>query len=267
MTLDSHRHFWHYNTDEFGWIAEDALKRDFLHEDAAAFDPCVAIEARQSEEETKWLIKLAKANPAIRGVVGWLDIASGDFPSILDEYAEEEKLVGLRHVVQDEPDDAFILRKDFVRGVKHLLREGFTYDILVFERQLENATRFVDELPCDGRLVLDHMGKPADFATWQKRIRSLGRRENVYCKLSGLVTETGRVDFTPYLDTVLQAFGAKRVMFGSDWPVVSAHMPYPEWKDTVEDYISQFSADERNAIMCANAERFYLKPQTRSMTK
>lgn len=257
MTLDSHRHFWRYTAEEFGWIGDDDLKRDFLPGDAASFDPCVAVEARQSERETKWLIELAKANPAIRGVVGWLDIASGDFPRALEEYAGEENLVGLRHVVQDEPDDAFILRPGFVHGVRHLLREGYAYDILVFERQLANATRFVDELPDDARLVLDHMGKPKSFASWSKLVRELARRENVYCKVSGLVTETGKVDFQPYLDTVLDAFGPGRLMFGSDWPVVTAHMAYPEWKETVEDCITRFSRDERDAIMHANAVKFY----------
>lgn len=262
QTLDSHRHFWHYNPAEFGWIADEALRRDFTPAHAASFDPCIAVEARQSEEETKWLISLAASEPAVRGVVGWLDIASDDFPSILEKYAGEEKLVALRHVVQDEPDDNFILGDKFVRGVRHLLREGYAYDILVFERQLDNATLFVDRLPHDARVVLDHMGKPADFNSWLRRIAEIALRSNVFVKLSGLVTELRTDDshtIKPYLETVLEKFGSGRVMFGSDWPVMTVHTTYATWKNEISQFVSCLSKEEQEAVMHANAEKLYLE--------
>ena len=262
MVIDSHRHFWHYTDAEFGWIADDCLRRDFLPTDCGAMDPCVAVEARQCVEETNWLLDLADKHDFIKGVVGWLPIAADDFAETLESFfaaknAEDAKLVGLRHVVQDEPDDGFILRPGFVRGVRTLLEKGLAYDILVFERHLPNVLKFVDSLPDDARLVLDHFGKPRDFASWKRLVGELAQRENVYCKLSGLVTEVGKIDFTPYLATALESFGADRLMFGSDWPVVTANMEYAEWKGVVESFASRLSPSEYEAIMGNNARRFY----------
>ena len=160
-------------------------------------------------------------------------------------------------MVKDEPDDGFILRPDFVRGVRTLLAKGLAYDILVFERHLPNVLKFVDALPADARLVLDHFGKPRDFAPWKRLVGELAQRENVYCKLSGLVTEVGKIDFSPYLETALEAFGADRLMFGSDWPVVTAHMEYGDWKRVVELFASRLSKSEHEAVMGGTAERFY----------
>ena len=255
MTLDSHRHFWHYNDEEFGWIADECLRRDFLPENCAGMDPCIAVEARQSVEETEWLISLADAKPdLIRGIVGWLPIAAPDFPAVLERFEGEKRLVALRHVVQDEIDDAFILRPDFVRGVKHLLSRGYAYDILVFERHLENVMKFVDSLPDDARLVLDHLGKPHDFASWRRKLKELSRREKLYCKVSGLVTEVGdasRAALEPYIAAALEAFGEERLMFGSDWPVVTAHMSYQEWRETLK------SCGAGESVMGAVAAEFY----------
>jgi len=256
MVIDSHRHFWHYNDVEFGWIADACLRRDFLPTDCGRMDSCIAVQARQCVEETHWLLDLADRHDFIKGVVGWLPIAAPNFPRMLEEFLAE-KLVGLRHVVQDEPDDGFILRPDFVRGVRHALTQGFAYDILVFERHLPNVVKFVDSLPDDARLVLDHLGKPRDFASWKRLVGELAQRENVYCKLSGLVTEVGKFDFTPYLETALESFGADRLMFGSDWPVVTAHMGYGDWKRVVESFASRLSLSEYEAIMGNNARRFY----------
>jgi len=265
MVIDSHRHFWHYTDAEFGWIEDDPLRRDFLPGDCAAFDSCVAVEARQCVDETKWLLDLAARHDFIKGVVGWLPIASDDFAEALEEFsaakdAKNAKFVALRHVVQDEPDDGFILRPDFVRGVRTLLSKGFAYDILVFERHLPNVVKFVDSLPCDARLVLDHLGKPRDFASWKRLVCELAKRENVYCKLSGLVTETrdSRCEaLLPYLDAALEAFGSSRLMFGSDWPVVTAHMEYGDWKGVVESFVSRLSQSEHESVMGGNARRFY----------
>ena len=279
MALDAHRHFWHYTDAEFGWIADDCLRRDFLPTDCGGMDPCIAVEARQCVEETHWLLELADKHDFIKGVVGWLPLAAPDFPRMLEEFLAEEqkkqekqknsspdspvllqksKLVGLRHVVQDEPDDGFILRPDFVRGVRHALAQGLAYDILVFERQLPNVLKFVDALPDDARLVLDHLGKPAAFDSWRVRVTELARRANVFCKLSGLVTEIGvAADPRPYLDVALEAFGPARLMFGSDWPVVTAHLPYGDWKRCVEDFLVPLAGADQTKIMSANAAAFY----------
>lgn len=260
MTIDSHRHFWKYSDSAFAWIDDARLRRDFLPGDAAAFDPCVAVEARQCVEETDWLLELAARHDFIRGVVGWLPIASPGFEETLDRYAGRPGLAGLRHVVQDEPDDGFILRDDFRRGVRRLLSRALAYDILVFERHLPNTIKFVDSMPDDARLVLDHLGKPRDFASWRRLVQDLSRRENVRCKLSGLVTEVGRTDpasLRPYLEVALDAFGPDRLMFGSDWPVVTAHMPYAAWRGVVEDFASRLSPGERDAVMWRTAVRFY----------
>lgn len=259
MILDSHRHFWHYSDEEFGWIADSSLKCDFLPEHCDGMDDCIAVEARQSVEETKWLLTLAGRHPFIKGVVGWLPIADERFPEILAA-ASHPKLVALRHVVQDEPDDAFILGEAFNRGVRHLLAAGYAYDILVFERHLPNTIKFVDSHSADARFVVDHLAKPHSMEPWRTSLKELAKRENVFCKLSGLVTETNdpRPEaLFPYLEAALEAFGTKRVMFGSDWPVVTAHMPYAQWKDALAQFVSRLSQEEQAAVMGGNARRFY----------
>ena len=240
MTIDSHQHFWRYNDAEFGWISSDALRRDFAPADldatiaAVGVDATIAVEARQCVEETERLLAFAAEHPFIAGVTGWLPIAADDFSGHLARFAAESKLKALRHVVQDEPDDAFILRDDFNRGVKLIERTNLAYEILVFQRQLANAIRFAERHP-GMRLVLDHMGKPERTVDgrpnveWTRLIREMSKRENVWCKVSGLVTEVGRVDFRPYLDTVFSAFGPERVMWGSDWPVCTVDIAYGEW--------------------------------------
>ena len=230
----------------------------------------IAVEARQSLEETRQLLAYAAKYDFIAGVTGWIDLLSGvpledQLASISDSSIDEStnrridelsRLVEIRHVVQDEPDDAFILRDDFNRGVDMVGKAGKAYEILVFQRQLANAIEFADRHP-DMRLVLDHMGKPERVhsaeclvhsaecgvpsaesgkpnAEWVRLIREMAKRENVWCKVSGLVTEVGRVDFAPYFETVLEAFGPKRVMWGSDWPVVTADLGYAEWFDAAK---------------------------------
>lgn len=264
-TLDSHRHFWRYNDEEFGWIADSSLQRDFLPDDCAGMDDCIAVEARQCIAETEWLLSLARRHPFIKGVVGWLPIASPDFPRALEEVlsandAKAAKLVGLRHVVQDEPDDDFILGEAFNSGVRHLLSEGYAYDILVFERHLPNVLKFVDSHAEDARFVIDHLAKPHSMEPWRSLVKELAKRENVYCKLSGLVTETNDsrpCALFPYLEAALDAFGPRRVMFGSDWPVVTAHMTYSGWKNAFMEFATRLSQDEQAAVMGGNARRFY----------
>lgn len=261
MTVDSHQHFWRYNDAEFGWIASDALRRDFTPADlattiaAAGVDATIAVEARQCVEETEMLLAFAAEHPFIAGVTGWLPIAADDFSVHLERFAAEPKLKALRHVVQDEPDDAFILRDDFNRGVKLIERTDLAYEILVFQRQLANAIAFADRHP-NLRLVLDHMGKPertedgCPNVEWTRLIREMAKRENVWCKASGLVTEVGRVDFRPYLETVLSAFGPERVMWGSDWPVCTADIAYGEWLSACREVLPE-------TCFGSVAEKFY----------
>ena len=273
MVVDSHHHLWRYTDDEFGWIADDCLRRDFSVDDlsrelpAAGVDCTIICEARQCIDETDAQLETAAESEAIAGVIGWLPIAADDFGNLLDEYlaaksAEGSKkggLVGLRHVVQDEPDDAFILRPDFMRGVRRMRGTGLVYDILVFQRQLANAIKFVDAQANDQQFVLDHVGKPMPGreGEWAELVREMARRENVACKFSGVVTEVG----TEYdsvrrvFDTVLEAFGPNRLMWGSDWPVVTAKMAYREWKSAVDGLVAPLSESERMAILGANAAR------------
>ena len=277
MIIDSHHHLWHYTDDEFGWIADDCLRRDFTPEDlketirnAAVSEgvaqPCVekvvSVEARQCVGETDCLLDFSAKHDFIAGVVGWLPIAEPSFPALLERYAENPKLVALRHVVQDEPDDAFILRDDFNRGISRLRGTGLVYDILVFQRQLANAIRFVDRHAEDQMFVLDHIGKPRPdaFGEWKRLVLDLARRPNVFCKFSGVVTEVG----TEYdrvracFDTILEAFGPDRLMWGSDWPVVTAHLAYGEWLRRSMELAAVLSADERGQFFGGTAERVYL---------
>ena len=261
MIVDAHHHFWRYTPEEFGWIASDALRRDFGPKELAEtirraarwghralpqVDRVVSVEARQCVAETEQLLAYAAKHDFIAGVTGWLPIADdARFPALLERFAADPKLKALRHVVQDEPDDAFILREDFNRGISRLEKTSLAYEILVFQRQLANAIRFADRHP-NLRLVLDHLGKPAgEFSLeWVRLIREMAKRENVWCKVSGLVTEVGRVDFRPYIETVLDAFGPSRVMWGSDWPVITADLSYGDWLGACQEMLPEecFSA-------------------------
>jgi len=198
MRVDAHHHLWRYTPEEYGWIddAMQTLRRDFLLADierearAAGVDATVVVQARQTVEETAWLLQLAAQSRWIHGVVGWLPIASDDFPAALERFEAGPLLKGLRHVVQAEPD-GFLDGAEFNRGIAALGGTGLVYDVLIFARQLEEATRFVDRHP-QQVFVLDHIAKPSiavgEISQWSKDIRELARRENVVCKLSGMVT-------------------------------------------------------------------------------
>ncbi len=232
MRLDSHQHFWSYSAAEYPWMGEgmERLRRDHLPSDlkpllaAAGFDGCIAVQARQSLAETEWLLSLARQHPFIRGVVGWVDLRSPSVGEQLRRIAADPKLVGVRHVVQDEPDDGFLLGRDFQRGIALLREYQLAYDLLVFPRQLPAAIRFAEAFP-NQPFVLDHLAKPAvregRMSPWREHLLQLARCQNVVCKVSGLVTEAawGRwnvSDFTPYLEVAFEAFGPDRLMIGSD---------------------------------------------------
>jgi L-fuconolactonase len=261
--IDAHHHLWNYSAAEYGWIDDSMaeLRRDFVPADleqelvAAGVDGTVVVQARQTDEETRWLLSCANETTRILGVVGWADIAAEDFERRLDGLAQQPQLVGLRHVVQAEPD-GFLDGAAFHRGISAMQGKALVYDILIYERQLEEATRFVDRH--EGQMfVLDHIAKPkiaaGELEPWRKRIIELGRRPNMRCKVSGMVTEANPKSWTPqqlrpYLDAVVDAFGPRRLMVGSDWPVCLVGTSYKGWWDLLRGYFEKFSEDERASI-------------------
>lgn len=272
MKVDAHQHFWHYDASEYEWIDDSmaALRRDFLPPhlkpllDAAGFDACVAVQARQTVEETRWLLELAVEYPFIAGVVGWADLRSAHVERDLEKFAGRRKLVGIRHIVQSEPDD-FLRRPDFQRGIGVLDRFNLAYDILIYPRHLEAAAALVARFPAQ-RFVLDHAAKPEirrqAIAEWREGLRRLSRFPNVCCKLSGLVTEADWQTWTPeqirpYIDVAADCFGAGRLMIGSDWPVSTVAATYARTMAVVTDAIASWSADERGAVLGGTAMRFW----------
>jgi L-fuconolactonase len=275
ITVDAHHHLWRYTPADFGWIndAMHVIRRDFLPEDLllalaeSNVQATVAVQARQSLEETRWLLELAGKSDVIRGVVGWAPLTSSDVSRILSGLSNEPKLKGLRHVIQDEPDDNYILRDDFNRGINAMADTGLVFDILIYAKHLPQATAFVDRHPKQ-TFVLDHIAKPpiklgeAGLEPWATNIRELARRPNVHCKLSGIVTEADWQTWSletlrPYLDVVLESFGPARLMMGSDWPVCLVATSYKRWIETSHIYISALSKDEQAAIFGANAVSVY----------
>ncbi len=261
--IDAHQHFWHYDAAEYGWIDDKmaSLRRNFLPSDLsseitqAGVAGVISVQARQTLEETNWLLDLAAENSFIRGVVGWAPIAEGSFAKLLEELAGNPQLVGLRHVVQAEPD-GFLAGAAFNEGIGRLTRSGLAYDILIVERQLPEAIAFVDRHP-NQAFVLDHLAKPriaeAQLEPWAKHITELAKRENVYCKLSGMVTEADWHRWTPsslqpYVDAVLEAFMPRRLMFGSDWPVCTVAATYHQWINAVGDLLAKLSGEERERV-------------------
>ena len=270
--IDAHHHMWRYSPAEYEWIdgTLTEIRRDFLPADlqrelaTANVDGSVVVQARQHESETQWLISCARETPQIFGVVGWAKITAEDFPRQLQELASEPKVVGLRHWVQAEPD-GFLDQTAFNRGIRGLREAGLVYDILIVERQLEEATRFVDRHP-QQPFVLDHMAKPkiaaGELEPWRKRITELARRPKVCCKVSGMVTEANPKSWTeaqlrPYLDSVVEAFGPQRLMAGSDWPVCLVGTSYKAWWDFLRSYFTEFSEAERASIFGGCAARTY----------
>ncbi len=273
LRLDAHHHFWKYNPVEYGWIDDTlaALQRDFLPAHlkadiaAAGIDGVISVQARQTEKETAWLLGLAENNDFIQGVVGWVPLSSPTVDRVLEKYCRHWKLRAVRHVVQGEPDDRFILDDEFNAGIRLLREFGLAYDILIFERQLPPTIEFVDLHP-EQVFVLDHIAKPKikdhELEPWHTNLIELGKRPNVYCKISGLVTEADYTTWTeaqlqPYLDTVLEAFGPRRLMFGSDWPVCRVACDYKSWVELVGRFVAKLSTDEQARIMGGTAVEAY----------
>jgi len=270
--IDAHHHLWNYAASEYGWIDDRmaALRRNFLPSDllaeltSARIDGAVTVQARQTLEETQWLLELARNCAQIRGVVGWAPIAAANFQDLAQSLSAEPKLVGLRHVVQAEPK-GFLDDADFNRGIRAMGTMRLTYDLLIVESQLEEAIRFVDRHP-QQTFILDHIAKPKiavqQLEPWRTSIRELSKRSHVSCKISGMVTEDswkhGSIEsLRPYLDIVVEAFGANRLMAGSDWPVCLVATSYSQWWTTLRSYFAPFSEDERAAIFEKTATRTY----------
>ena len=249
----------------------EAIARDFLPADLqtemarCGITGSVVVQARQTLAETDWLLGLAESSPAIRGVVGWAPLCDAGFPRILGKFAGRKKLKGLRHIVQAEPDDEFILSDDFNKGISALAGSGLVYDILIYERHLPAAIKFVDRHP-NLIFVLDHVAKPRIkervLEPWKTNLVEIARRENVYCKLSGMVTEAdwkewNATDLRPYAESALEAFGPRRLMFGSDWPVCLLAATYENWFQTVHDFLGALSGSEQELIFGGVASKVY----------
>jgi L-fuconolactonase len=274
MHIDAHQHFWSYNPVEYDWIDDSmqSLRRDFLPADLrpelerAGFQGCVAVQARQILEETRWLLDLAERSDFILGVVGWVDLRSPRLREELESLAgSKSKLVGVRHVVQSEPDERFVLQPEFLHGIALLEEFDLAYDILIYAKHLPVAAEFVERLPRQ-RFVLDHLAKPpikgGELADWERGIRKLASFPNVYCKLSGLVTEADwrhwqPEDIKPSLDVAFESFGARRLMIGSDWPVCTVAASYSQTMAVVKDYLAAHSTEVRDAVLGGNAQRFW----------
>ena len=273
MKLDAHQHFWSYDAAQYPWIPRgSALHRDWLPGDlgpllaAAGLDGCIAVQARQTAEESRWLLELAEHHAIIKGVVGWVDLRAATVGEELAELARHPRFVGVRHVVQDEPDDGFMLGADFLRGIGALRAHKLTYDILIVPRQLPAAIALAKRFP-EQPFVLDHIAKPGikagTLSPWREQIRELAKAPNVLCKISGMVTEADvkawkPADFRPYLDVVFEAFGEDRLMYGSDWPVCLLAAEYAQVFALVRDCLAPLSAEAQAKVLGGNAARFYL---------
>jgi len=251
------------------------LKRDFLPADIEpelntnGIDASVAVQAEQSEEETRFLLRLSEQNSRIAGVVGWVDLRSPELEKRLELFSREKKLRGFRHIAQSEPDDRFLASEAFLRGASKLAAFGFTYDILIYPKQLSAALELAEKLP-EQRFVIDHLAKPdvkngTNKTEWTQQMSAIAQNPNVYCKISGLVTEASWTswktnDFRHYLDAVFASFGTNRLMFGSDWPVCLLAASYARVKQIVEEYVAGLIDSEKEKIFGGNAIRFYNLP-------
>ena len=272
MQVDTHIHFWKYDKIRDGWITDDmkVLQQDYLPQTISStlkrndIDGCVAVQASQSELETLFLVELSKTHDIIKGVVGWVDLQNENIEDRLHYFSQYPVIKGWRHVVQSEPND-FLLQKNFQRGIQVLRSYDCTYDILIFHHQLKPALDFISKFP-DQKFVIDHCAKP-DIANkkineWKMLMTEIAGHPNVFCKLSGILTEAkwkqwSPGEFYPYLDVIFDAFGTDRLMFGSDWPVVLLSGMYVQWKSLLEKYMENFAQEDRQKIFGENAIRFY----------
>ncbi len=271
--IDAHQHFWKYNPEEYKWIHDSlyTLKKDYLPDDfvhemtKVRYSGCISVQSRQSLEETEWLLGLAAENSFIKGVVGWLDLCSEAIDDQLEKYTQNPILKGVRHVLQDEEDDAFMLRDDFQNGISKLAAKNLVYDILIYPKHLPYAIELIKNFP-DQTFVIDHIAKPRikarEIAEWASYINHLAEFQNVNIKVSGLVTEADWKlwvpdDFLPYFDVVWKAFGEDRIMIGSNWPVCLLAASYAQVMCLTEGYFEQYPPQVMSKIRGENAVRIY----------
>jgi L-fuconolactonase len=273
MIIDSHQHFWQVGRFDYPWMTPevDALCHDYL---PAALEPIlqrngvgqtILVQASNSVEETHWLLQLADENPFIAGVVGWVDLQSENVGRQLDELTAHPKFKGVRHLVESEPADDWLKQESVLRGLRELSSRGLSYDLLVQTRHLKHAKAVVDECS-ELRFVIDHLAKPpiahGKIDEWARELKPFAAATNVWCKLSGLVTEANwtnwRIeDFIPYVDKALEYFGPQRMMFGSDWPVCVLAAPYEQVLEIINTLLADLSDVERELIFSGNASQFY----------
>lgn len=271
--IDAHQHFWNYNNKEFDWITDDmsVIRKDFLPTDLEVIinknhvEGCVTVQVDQTEKENEILLSYAEKFDFIKGVVGWVNLMAADIEDKLLYWHQHKKLKGFRHILQGEKDRAFMLQPAFKNGISLLKKFDFTYDILIYPDQLKYALELTSSFP-DQKFIIDHLAKPyirsGEIEQWKKDIEVFKSHENVYCKISGMVTEANWNDhslqiFKPYLDIVTETFGTKRIMFGSDWPVCLVAASYTEVLEITQHHFSSFSINEQLDIFCINAVTFY----------
>ena len=270
--IDSHQHFWKYHPQNHAWINDDmkTIQKDFLPEELSSIfakehiDGCVSIQVDQTEAETLFQIDLAKDNPFIKGVVGWINLMNPSIEATLEKYQDKPIVKGFRHILQGEAT-GFMLQPKFVDGLKALAKNHYTYDLLIYHHQIPDALELLKELDAL-KIVVDHIAKPdiknGNRTEWAKNIKALSSHPNVYCKISGMATEADwnnwtAEDLIPYLDIVVAAFGTNRIMFGSDWPVCLVASSYNNWLTTIKNYFTTFSKEEQAKIFATNCESFY----------
>ncbi len=273
MRIDSHQHYWLYDPVKDAWITDEMemIKKDFSPGHVwplmqkNKIDGCVAVQAGQSENETLYLLSLAEKYPFIKGVVGWIDLCSADIRERLEYFSSYRSLKGFRHIVQAEPDDDFLLRKDFCNGIRLLSKRNYTYDILIYPGHLKSTLQFVNKFP-DQKFIIDHFAKPfikrQEMQPWLNDLSKFSGHPNVYCKMAGLVTEADwknwkTEDFIPYFDSVLTIFGADRIVFGTDWPVCLTAQSYDQACELTQSLLSRLSKNEHEKIWRGNASDFY----------
>lgn len=273
MKIDSHHHFWNYSEAAYPWMQDPLgpLRRDYLPGDLhgeivkAGIDGVISVQVRQELEENDYFLEFSNNHSWIYGVVGWAPLTKPGVVDALGPYLDHHKFIGVRHIIQDEPDDDYILREDFNNGIREFTSTGLVYDILIFEKHLRQTVEFVDRHP-NQVFVLDHIAKPRIgenlLEPWKAYMTQLAERENVYCKVSGMATEAAWDNWTeeqlkPYLDHTLECFGPRRLMFGSDWPVSVLAVEYGQWVDVVQNYFRALSVDEQELLWGGTAIEAY----------
>ena len=273
MRIDAHQHFWNHDPIKHFWINDDmkVIKRDFSPGDLAPllkelkFDGTIAVQADETMAETTFLLELARKNDFIKAVVGWVDLCKEDVEDDLLMLKSHKKLAGFRSIMQGAEDEAYLKNSVFLKNVSRLNQFDFTYDLLVFHKQMESLIRFTDKLP-DNRLILDHIGKPdiknKEIKQWKEHLRILSANPNIYCKLSGMLTEADVKHWTyddimPYMETAAEYFGVDRICFGSDWPVCLLAGSFKQVHDVVNRFSEQLNSTEREKIFGTNTAAFY----------